>query len=263
MSLIHSEPQNIIVNSANRNDLTQSHSNFTYVINLNNKKYDRVVLLGASIPKSYYLIGANYNTFTLIENSIEYTIQLTAGNYSRLTLQTEITTQLNSSGCAGTYSMSFNVSTGKFSYSVVGQTGQPSFVFEEGLYEQLGFDRNSTNNFLSDSLISDNVIKLQSENTIFIHSSLVGNDGILQEIFCNTPDFSYIEWTNITPEFTSKKLRYADDNTFRFSLTDENGHILDTNGLNIVLSLCFYVRNDTSEYHKKDILINNLEKLSN
>lgn len=264
--MIHDSSQIVYINSHNREDLSSSHSNFQYKINLKvNNQYDRVVVTSCSIPKSWYLIREPYNTFTLTENGIDYLITVPIGNYTKTNFKLQVQTLLNDSNALGTYVISYilNPNLGKFLYSVTGQTGQPSFTFNNhAIYEQMGFNKSSTNTFIGDTITSTNVINLQAEQSIFIKSNMVPNDNILQEIFQNQGDFSMINWNNSHPEFNSKVLVHKDDNVFNIQLCDEDGDILEVNGLNINIVLCFYKRNDTSEIHKKSIKLDMLEKLN-
>ena len=52
-----------------RSRLSGTDSNFTYSLPMPpNAEYDKACVLQCSIPKSYYLIEAGYNTFQLREN---------------------------------------------------------------------------------------------------------------------------------------------------------------------------------------------------
>ena len=86
------------INSNNRINASDTSYNFSMKINIpspqDGSAYDRVVVLGASIPISFYLIQVGLNTFTVTENGVIRTITLTAGNYSRPQLQTELKKQL-------------------------------------------------------------------------------------------------------------------------------------------------------------------------
>jgi hypothetical protein len=78
------------------------------------------------------------------------------------------------------------------------------------------------------------VVKFQLEDSLFIHSDIVrdGSDDVLQSIFVASPDFSSI--TYLCPEYETgvKPITTAVSQVFRFSLTDENGRLIDLNGQN-------------------------------
>lgn len=248
------------INSLNRQSGT--NSNFQYKIQLpSDANFTHCSVIQASIPKSYYLVQDGQNTFTLKENTNEFTITIPIGNYSRTSFVSKLATLLNASG-AFTYTVTVpnpnngEPETGKITYSVSGNSGvQPQFIFTTYVYEILGFDINSTNTFVGDTITSTNVINLQKENTIFIHSDMVTNqdDNILQDIFTsNTSDYGNIIYNNHDLNLNSKKISTL-DNTYHFYLTDENGQEINLNGRNFQMTLLLYKLDDTNELIKRYI----------
>lgn len=264
------QKQIFYVNSNNR--LSGTHSNFTYSFNMDRtQNYDRVVLLAASIPKSYYLIISGSNTFTLTENTSSVTITITPGNYTRSSFASTLQSLLNSNSPNHyTYSItSNNMSTtydqGIFYFSVSGNSGiQPIFTFTTYLYEQLGFNEKTSYQFSSNSLQSINVTNLTQETTLFLHSNMSineGGDNVLQEIYATGEQtFSYINFINPIPYEYSKILTNDKSNSFTFTLTDENGNEINTNGININFTIMIYKSNDILNMIKmflKYITLNN------
>lgn len=242
----------VYVNSASR--LEGTDSNFSYLIDLSgtSRNFDRVVCLSAIIHKSYYLVESG-NSFTLIEGALTASISITAGNYNRRTFAAAIQTALNAASPNGwTYVVSSPaanaVDTGKYTLTVTGNGGvQPSFVFTDTLYQQLGFNENSTNAFVADSLVSTNAINLNLEDSIFVHSDICQNNGdnVLQEILTsNTTTFGSVIFQNPAPEAYSKQMSTNANNVYRFYLTSEDGTTINLNGQNIVLTLMLYKEND-------------------
>jgi len=236
------------INSNNR--LSGTNSNFTHRIDVpKNAQYTKACIIAASIPKSYYLIQAGLNSFTLSENT-DVTVSISIGNYSRKSLRDELISKLNSASPGGwSYSVSFppntEVDQGKFTFSVTGNSIQPSLVFSSaktGLHQQLGFNRGSTNTFSGDTLISTNVINLQRESTLFIHSNLcsTGTDDIIQEIYTKGETFSQISFENPNVEYYSKPITTTNTNTISIQLTDEDGTLIDLNGINMVLTILMF-----------------------
>jgi hypothetical protein len=261
MSLIRSS-QIIYINSANRSDFDASNDSlFTYNIILkqpNNFKY--VVVLQASIAKTYYSIESGLNTFTLTELGQNATITLTPAVYSRSTILGTLPTLLNAASVVlgnnwiYTNSMPSNnqPDTGRISFSVSNNSGnQPSFTFgslTSTLMSQcMGFNPNTTNTFSGDTLTSTNVINLQSEDSIFIHCDLIDGvtDDILQEIYANVGNsyFSNIHFQQFELEGNSRLLKSSTGGTVQFRITDENGNRLQQNGNNNQLTLLFYEKN--------------------
>jgi hypothetical protein len=258
------------INSNNRINASDSGSSFSIKINIpptqDGSTYDRVVVLGASIPISFYLIQVGLNTFTVTENGTIRTIALTAGNYSRPQLQTELKKQLtNQQPVSYNYNVTFPSSsspqTGLWTFTT-GNLLPTSFSIGNYLYEVLGFSKGSTPSFNAGTLICTNVIKLQSDDAIYIMSDIHnGARGILQEIYCNSNSFSLINYTNVNVELYSKEFNKKDSNCFRFWITDENFTPLNLNGLNMNMTVCFYQNNNHPLVAKEDIMISSIEKL--
>lgn len=250
------------INSKNRN--TGVCENFTYTIQLYaNDNFDRATVMQVEIPKSYYLIQANANTFTLTQGVTVTTITIPIGNYSRRSFQTTIQTLLNTAATGGRL---FTVSwpavsqpnTGKYTFSCTDVSGiEPILTFaDSNVAECMGFNRNSTNQFSSFILESTNVINLQLENTLYLHSDLCSNgiDDVLQEIYCtNEPTNSFITWLNPDPDTYSKKLVTNAKNNYRFMLTDEFGKPMQLNGIDMQITLLLYKRSNADEAIKNYI----------
>lgn len=257
----------IYVNSNNRTSGT--HTNFTYNLDIKTfGDFDSVCLIQANIPKSYYLIEAGENTFTLQEDVNDIKITIPPANYTRSSLRTVVENLLNTNSVLGiTYTITVPTSTegdtGKFTFGCTGNMIQPALIFGDYVFEQLGFNQGSTNNFVADTLVSTNVIKLQLEDSIFIHSSMVdnGSDDILQDIFAvDNPSFSNITWICPSLDMFSKKI-LRPETTTQFRITDEAGNDIDTNGINCVFTLIIYKSEDVGKLLKRVLKLNLLESL--
>lgn len=265
------DSQIVYVDSKNRSAGT--HGQFTIKLEIDQSRYfDRVVVLDCSIPKSYYMIDVGHNYFTLVEDLLNVAIVIPAGNYTRVSLKTTLQSILNTNSPHGyTYGILFDnisqsVDTGKLTFTVSGNGSiQPQFIFANGLYEQLGFESNTTNDFMFNTLVSSNVINLNPESTIFIHSNICQNsvNNILQNII--TPlnsSFSYIVFENKSVAEYSKIFNNSNSNVFDFSFTNESGEILDFNGLNVVFTILVYKRNRASEILTDFIKMKTLKSLN-
>jgi len=260
------------INSFNRTSGTDSD----FFINLDmdrNNTYDRVVLLDASIPKTYYVVQNGYNTFQLTENTSTVTITIPYGNYNRSSFKNVVTTQLNANSPNGyTYAITnqniqTTQDTGNYFFSVTGNGAvQPIFTFTTNLYEQFGFNANSSNQFVSNSLQSVNITNLQPESTLFIHSDICQNyqDNVLQNIIsASNPDYSYIVFQNPNPREYSKVFRTGFSGSFYFKLTDENGTVINLNGVNMVLTIMVYQLNRIDELTRAFIQYSMLKDTQN
>lgn len=251
-----------LVDSSKR--ISGTTSDFTYQLNLpKGHEFDNVCVLQCIIPKSYYLVQPGYNTFVLKENGVSTTITVTPGNYNAKSWSTIIGTLLTTSSSQGwTYTITFpnsttSVDTGLFTYSCVG--GNPSFIFTTNLYEQFGFQPNSTNTFSSNTLVSANVVKFQVEDVLYLHSDISYNpdqsstNDVLQEIYASTtPNYTNIVYQNSgAVEGYSKQLLNQSNNIYHFVLTDENNNTLSLNGLNMVITLLIWKRQTFWDMAKK------------
>ena len=216
MSIIHNEPLIYYINSDNRTNTNDISSAFSIKIEMPvNHNYDHMCLLNASIPKSYYMIEKGYNTFYIQELGISYLVSLNIGNYSKNIWLVEIARALNaaiSHNVLWIYTVSFNTIIGKIIYSVSGNTGQPSIITSDNLYEQLGLNRSSLTTFTSNTLTSTNVMKLQLEDCLKIvcdgvSSSIANNSGILQDVLVNTQDYSAITFQQYSIDLNSRRLQ--------------------------------------------------------
>lgn len=250
MALI-SKKKIFYVNSRNRIDGTDS--DFSYVFDLtNDDDFDHIAVLQVLLPKSYYLIQAGQNTFTLQEGVSSVTISITPGNYTRRNFAYALEQLLSSSSPNGFVYVilySTTVDDGKYIFSVTNNgTTQPAFIFTDYVYEAMGFNANTTNTFSTNQLKSTNVIKLQPEDSIYIHSDLAnnGHDDILQELFVSTGEsfYSNIHWENLDIESYSKQLVSNKKKVGRFMLTNEDGQPIDLNGQNWQMTVMFYKHNN-------------------
>lgn len=252
------ENQRFSINSRNR--IGGTNSNFVVMLDIDpNVTYDRVVLLDASIPKSYYSVQDGYNTFTVTEGVLTRTITMTPGNYTRTSFANELIWALNTDGLGWTYSVTYQnigitVDTGHYFFSVTGNSSvQPSFTFTDSLYEQMGFNPNSTYHFIANQLESDNVINLNPEQTLFIKSDICQNrnTNTLDDIITSTSSsFSQINYVNYQPQETAKIFNGNGKNTFQFILVNEDDIEIDLQGQNMILSVMVFKSNDINKMLK-------------
>jgi hypothetical protein len=142
---------------------------------------------------------------------------------------------------------------------------QPSFTFPatSELFEQFGFLKESTNTFSGSTLTSRNVVKFQVEDVLLIHSDISYNNqssynDVLQEVFASsTPMYSNIVYQNNgAVEPYSKTLLSAQNNTYRFTITDEENRAISLNGLNCVFTIVCYNKDKINQLIVSNILRN-------
>lgn len=248
-------PYYVFINSRDR--ISGTDEDFTYNIQFPaGFEFTHVVCLNALIPKSYYLIQAGENTFQLQENSTTVTISVPIGSYLLNAFSSTIATLLTNASPNGlTYTVTYpalsGADTGKWTYTQNNGSITSSLIFNSTLFEPFGFSANSTNTFTGTTLISTCVIKLQSEDRLLIHSNCVNNptkDDVLVSINSTTSiNYSSIAYLCPAPEFYARLLQSPNNSTYSFCLKDEDGRIVQLNGLNMNITLLFYKKDDIFE----------------
>lgn len=232
-----------------------NHGDFSITLPLAvGKEVDTVVLLNASIKKSFYLIEDGKNTFILKEGDKTVIITIPEGNYGFTSFKIQLQSLLNTNSPNSwvytiiTPNTATSASTAKYTYNCVG--GNPEFIFTDYIYEQMGFNINSINIFINNTLISIVPANFNID-VIRIHSDMIGNhkDNILQVINANVPDFSSMKYECIDIEANSKPL-IKQSNTYRFFIMDEEGRQKDLT-LNAFYTIMVYKKNDFSEQFYK------------
>ena len=268
MSLIKKK-QIFYINSDNR--IIGTHSNFTFKLdNIDrNANFNQVVVLQAIIPKSYYLINNNNNTFILQEGEDLINISIPIGNYNKMSFKNIIQVLLNeNSPNEFIYrilddNLAFGPDIGKFTFSVTNNGDiQPSLNMNSDVCNQFGFNKDTVNVFNNNLLVSVKFINFSLENTLFIHSNICQNttsDNVLQEIFTTgVPTASYIKYDCYQLEAYSKPFNNKSD-SYVFYLTDENNKLIETNGVNLEITIMIYERNDIDNEIQDYIEMNKLK----
>ena len=253
MSII-GKKQIFYINSENK--LSGTHSNFRIKLdNIDQRaNYNQVAVLQAIIPKTYYLINDKYNSFQLKEMDTTVEIFIPVGNYSKLSFKNIVQKLLNENS-PNQYiyrilddNLTNSADTGKFTFTVTNNEDiQPSIIVNSVINAQFGFFPNTTNTFNNNILVSTRFINFNLENTLFIHSNICQNstsDNVLQEIFTTgIPTASYIKYDCYQLEAYSKPFN-GKSNMYEFYLTDENNMPIDTNGINLEITIIIYERNN-------------------
>lgn len=262
------------INSEERQEGTSSK--FSFQINLPKEKFDRVCVLQASIPQSYYIIDTFANTLILQELGVDVSVTIPIGNYNVFSLASVVSNLLTLASPNGwvytmTYPNSFTeANTGKFKYEVTGNgLDQPSFRFETEVHEQFGFERFVYYSFIGGLMESLNVVSFVPETRLFIHSDLGINyddgDTILQEVYGNNVAPLSVMSYQLTTDVSaySKQIRSDANNIYHFWLTNKNGDQLNLNGQDILITLLAYKRDNFTELFKNYIQLQVLKQQSN
>ena len=87
--------------------------------------------------------------------------------------------------------------------------------------------------------MSTNVVNMNRESTLFLHSSLCQNDmnNILHEIYTTgTETGAFITYENKIPDITAKNFTFIHGNS-TFCLTNEDDEVINLNSINLNFTL--------------------------
>ncbi len=104
---------NVVVNSRDRNIIRDADSNaFKFTLRRPLTNVYSIELMSGCVPGFFFNINSGWDTFTFVEGSNPYTITLTPGLYTDLTLLEELQKQLNAiPGKRNTYTVTQNQNT--------------------------------------------------------------------------------------------------------------------------------------------------------
>jgi hypothetical protein len=231
-----------IIDSEFRESNSLSQYNFNYRIETSqHREFTHFSLIGAFIPKTYYVVQQPYSLFILQELGVDYTANIPEGDYNISELEDALELLLAGLG-AWTYTVNHNNLTNKFEFGVSGNgLDQPSFVFiHDNVNDLLGFsDADQVQTFVANKLVSTRQLNLNHTKYITIRSNLVDNEGnefegqgnILARIpSSNLPYGGVIEYQ--LPNFESgvRKIKNNKTNTYNFLLQDDHDRELNLNG---------------------------------
>ena len=255
-----------------KNRITGSSSNFQINLQLPNNTWDSVVLMQASIPKSWYIISGllNNNTFQYQEGvGVVNTITIPDGSYNKISMSIVLKSLLQSVTTFGLNAFSITYSnnqsqqdTFKYTFSSVSATISKIIFSNNNLSSILGFNNNTTNTFSIVPLQTPNAYNFASITRLFIKSSLsnYADRSILQEIFQSQPDQSIVYYNQLEIANNAKLFTENNDDIFTFVIQDRYGNVVDLNGIDWVCSILFFNRDDTNEFVKNDIILRNLDR---
>jgi hypothetical protein len=242
----------------NSNDrLTGTSSDFQIDLHVGAQSgavYSRVCVIQLSIPKSFYTVRANFNSFILDEGGLQQTVTLDPGNYNLDAIIVAAKNKLDAASVANGNSWVYGVSypaytepaTGKLTFTVSGNGGvQPLFIFGPDsasiVNEQLGFLENTSNAFVANTITSVSVINLNSAFSVQLISNCTDNQNqSLQFIMSASTDFSIITYQATDIAANSKVLRRNMPSLLRFAIVDERYRPIDLNGVPFNCVLLFY-----------------------
>jgi len=227
-----------------------------------------VSLNSAIIPYSMYNIRSGVNNeiaYRFINDNSPEIIPIPEGNYTITTLATTITGILNAtSSLSGTYTMSFNRTTMKYTLSSsVTEIYLDFFISNKSIHIEMGYGPEDRSNAItSNGVISPNVCDVNgSIHSLFIRTNLTSKSSIDSQ----TKSFSTILGKiPIDNNFGSVLFFNPRDNTQKILLdthliniitiriTDEFNRIVNLNGLHMNLSILVDIVNKKDFVRKEN-----------
>ena len=260
----------ISYNITSKNRINGHTHNFNININIPSdviSKINYVSITDISIPKSFYQIENNYNTFSLYENNVLITITLPPGNYSKTQLLTYLNSQMTLQSLNNVIYEIVDEQTLYDTGKIKINTDKPLVIKKllfsrNDIYQFLGFNYNIIYTF-NTYLISENIINLNSEDVILLHSNISSSSNNDQDVGSNVLSSIYTSgqknYSYIIKSFDMiyNMKPFIKNNNYNFYLTNENNQIIDLNGIdfNFVLNIFTYTPNNNF-YKKVNDIIN-------
>jgi len=202
--------------------------------------FNTLTLLNCEIPKSYYMTNSALASTVPVVSVGSGSISFTEGrNYSAAELATALQTKLVALGLTGTFTVTFDVNTGKFTISNTLNVFTLDFTNAPVIAKYLGFSAALQTATLRSGtiydLVSTNVINLQRYDSITLYCgvALNNNNNVLGVIYPS----SYGEGSVIIYETqdsigTSVGLTGQVTDNINFTLADSyTGEVINLNGV--------------------------------
>lgn len=234
----------VVINSKQRLNPTDLSSNFTWTFNDDINRITEILIKSVQIPYSYYNVNATNNTLNI--NGVPVVIP--HGNYTVFSIMSVLENAID--GVLGNNTtVSYSDITLKFTISsdINIQIFTDSNTVNSPLSILLGFRQDSVS---ATTLIGDSVVYLGGTNYINIvssfitrpiHNKTIYRDNDYKDVLVSVPVNSIaggiITYTPEAPVKLSYKFKINNNAVIDFRLEDEDGNILNLNGLDWSMQL--------------------------
>ena len=195
----------------------------------------------AQIPASFYAITASNNTFNYTVNTIAYNIQVTPGNYNYNTLVTAMTTAFT----VNLHTFTFVLNRASNILTMTLSSGTWNNILPSSIGVVLGFSSTTTYIIVANTIIYPNLFNVMGPKKLKIFSSNMAIDSydsinnsttnLIETISVNVPGFSLILYQNIDGTYGHLRTHYL--STVDIQITDENGNLINFNGVGWTLTV--------------------------
>ncbi len=159
-----------------------TNNNFSINIELvKGHKYDLSAITRLNLPKTYYTISNNNDSFVLDEILSSATVTIPHGNYNICNFPAVLQEELiAASPNSWNYRVVYNNITKKLEITVFGNSEQPIFDFSNTFIgQQMGWLEEPSDTFVADFLESKHTVNFQKTQFIAILSDIALNTGTL------------------------------------------------------------------------------------
>jgi len=214
----------------------------------------RISVSSAEIPHTWYNFSAELKSVSIFVDGL-LSFSLTPGNYNVYELMEKITSSL-----AFKYSATFNVNSGKVTLTNTdNQAHTINFTQTDsvGLSKALGFVKEAQVE-PGGSVEGSQSVNLETLHSILIHTSLKitnvittaqkGMEPILDKIPIKSRPFEIEHFSTYDTAPFAAELTEEEIKTFQIELKDQNGNLIQLNGVNYELSFLIELNNDISKH---------------
>lgn len=200
----------------------------------------------AQIPASFYNLNSSNNTFNYTITAVNYSINVTPGNYNYNTLVSELAIRFATNGHTFTYALNRNTNVFTMTYTGVGtwQTIRPSSI-----YYIFGFLANTSytvvgNTFTYPGLfnvINPKKLKIFSQNLAIDSYDSVGlvTNNLIETLSVNAPSFGLILYNNVDSTYGHLRTSYL--STIDIQIRNELGDFIDFNNIDWTITIVLIV----------------------
>jgi hypothetical protein len=132
-----------------------------------------MVLNDVVLPYTFYNVQETNQNFQIVVNGVTHDVSLDVGSYHAIQLRN----LLNSKLSAHNVTVVFTETSSKFTFTMANPSGSNALVFgDSSAYKLLGFEKNSTNAFIGDTLTSSKAVSMLFADAVYLHCDLLNTN---------------------------------------------------------------------------------------
>ena len=225
----------------------------------------RMVLNDVVLPYTFYNVQETNQNFQIVVNGVTHDVSLDVGSYHAIQLRN----LLNSKLSAHNVTVVFTETSSKFTFTMANPSGSNALVFgDSSAYKLLGFEKNSTNAFIGDTLTSSKAVSMLFADAVYLHCDLLNTNvdkragsktvfhlsTAFAKIPINTSPFNNIIFQNVNDDYM---LNIADKRVTELHIwvtTAEHGVITLNDDFSFTLKVEVYEDDERTLVHQNSSL---------